>query len=86
MQFFFDYQPGYTSFYIRTNLKLKNHVTSVYLLQYKTNFLEQTSFKGDMYGKLKNIYSMEVIYHFILKNLIFRWKNLIFRGETWCFD
>ena len=83
---FFFYQLGYTFFYIRTNLKLKNHVTTVYLLQYKTNFLKQTSFKGDICGKLKKIYSMEVIYQLILKNLVFRWKNLIFRGETWYFD
>ena len=84
--FFFYYQLGYTFFYIRTNLKLKNHVTTVYLLQYKTNFLKQTSFKGDICGKLKKIYYKEVIYQLILKNLVFRWKNLIFRGETWYFD
>ena len=48
--------PRVPSFYIRTKFRLKNCVTTVHLLQCKTNFFTHLCFEGEIYCKLKNIH------------------------------
>ena len=90
---FFVYQPrsnNTPSFCIRTKFRLKDRVTTVYLLQCKTYFLIHV---WEIYGKLKNIYpygshlshvfetpSISIGEPSISKrNLVFRLRNLVFR-------
>ena len=52
--------PSVPSFCTRTKFRLKNRVTTVHLLQFKTNFfIHIYAFEGEIYCKLKNIHLKE---------------------------
>ena len=48
--------PKVLSFYTRTKFRFKNGVTTVHLLQCKTNFFIHLCFEREIYYKLKNIH------------------------------
>ena len=48
--------PALPSFNTETKLTLKNRLTTVHLLQCKTNSSFIYAFEGEIYGKLKNIH------------------------------
>ena len=55
--------PGIPSFYIRIKSRLKNLVTTVHLLQCKTNFFIRLCFWGRHLCKLKNILLLQCVYY-----------------------
>ena len=75
-----------SSFYIRTKFTLKNRVTTVHLLQCKTNFSFIYAFEGEICGKLKSTHlDLFTLDYIRLHSSTFVWVRLVARLHTCTF-